>query len=355
MKKILVFLFAILTTYFNSSGQNYWTQPLHSFYQTFDMVCDGNNFYISTPGGVFRSTDNGNSWWLANNGLTNDNGLTNKYISSLFVNGNSIIAGAKIDGTYTNDGIYQSTNGGNSWAPLASWPSTYISDFEAIGNNLFAATNGSGIFLTTDNGVNWTAVNNGLPYLGISCLAVNDNVLFAGTFGRGLYKTTDNGANWVGAGLPDWLFIYGLAEGAGDIYAFTNWGNYMTTNNGLNWSGVNIVLNAVSLAIDGNNLYAGTSTSEIYISSDRGANWTLIGSGFTSNTIDVIFVKNNLIFAGTNKNSYFVSTNGGSTWTKVSSGLWGDRVGCILVNGDDVFVNAYGVCIYQQTGVLVGL
>jgi hypothetical protein len=58
----------------------------------------------------------------------------------------------------------------------------------AVGPKLFAATPG-GVFLSTDQGESWIAVNAGLNSLGVRALAVAGEKLFAGTFGSGVFMT----------------------------------------------------------------------------------------------------------------------------------------------------------------------
>ncbi|MSQ14452.1 MAG: hypothetical protein EXR50_01125 [Dehalococcoidia bacterium] len=85
-------------------------------------------------------------------------------------------------------------------------------------NTVFFATDGQGIFRTTDTQVDgvWYPVNNGLTSLSVLSLAISpnfdrcdklqgtgDKTLFAGTR-NGLFKSTDAGATWlpVGPGIP---------------------------------------------------------------------------------------------------------------------------------------------------------
>jgi hypothetical protein len=55
------------------------------------------------------------------------------------------------------------------------------------GSNLFAGTNG-GVFLSTNNGTSWTAVNTGLTSTIVLSLAINGSNLFAGTAGGGVWR-----------------------------------------------------------------------------------------------------------------------------------------------------------------------
>jgi ligand-binding sensor domain-containing protein len=55
------------------------------------------------------------------------------------------------------------------------------------GNTLYAGTNG-GVFKSTDDGNNWSAVNTGLSNTSIRALAVDgNNTLYAGTDGGGVF------------------------------------------------------------------------------------------------------------------------------------------------------------------------
>jgi len=68
-------------------------------------------------------------------------------------------------------------------------PNALISSFIPVGTNLFAATFDSGVFLSTNQGESWAAVNAGLTDLRVRTLAVADGTLFAGTLGSGVFVT----------------------------------------------------------------------------------------------------------------------------------------------------------------------
>lgn len=72
----------------------------------------------------------------------------------------------------------------------------------ATPTTLYAGTQGSGVFKTTDGGASWSAINNGLTNLLVFALAIDPatpTTLYAGTFavgGGGVFKSTDGGASW---------------------------------------------------------------------------------------------------------------------------------------------------------------
>jgi hypothetical protein len=57
------------------------------------------------------------------------------------------------------------------------------------GGTIFAGADSGNVFLSTDNGTNWIAVNDGLPvYSTVNVLALSDGDIFAGTDGCGVWR-----------------------------------------------------------------------------------------------------------------------------------------------------------------------
>ena len=56
-----------------------------------------------------------------------------------------------------------------------------IISFAVLGSDLFTGTYGGGVFVSTNNGTSWTAVNSGLTKTSIKALAVSGTDLFTGT------------------------------------------------------------------------------------------------------------------------------------------------------------------------------
>jgi hypothetical protein len=74
------------------------------------------------------------------------------------------------------------------------WPSTLPLD------DLYAGTDGGGVFKSTDGASSWTAMNSGLTGTSVRALAINPSTpmtLYAGTFGGGVSKSTDGASNWT--------------------------------------------------------------------------------------------------------------------------------------------------------------
>jgi hypothetical protein len=165
------------------------------------------------------------------------------------------------------------------------------------------------VFLSIDNGANWTESNNGLTDTnGVTAFAVKDSNIFAGTYsgrGGGVFLSTDNGANWKGvtAGLPN-----------AQVHA---------------------------LAVSGANVFAGTRDSGIFLSTDNGTSWKPVGTGFIGVEIDAFAVSGINIFAAASPGGVFLSTNNGTNWTDVSTGLTDTYLATLFISGNYLFAGAY--------------
>src|ERR1035437_1502135 len=97
------------------------------------------------------------------------------------------------------------------------------------GTNIFAGTY-FGVYLSTNNGTSWTAVNNGLTNYQVISLAVNGNNIFAGTAGYNggldgyVFFSSNNGTDWVPVlgGIPQ-VSVTALAVSGNNIYAGTDY------------------------------------------------------------------------------------------------------------------------------------
>ena len=109
------------------------------------------------------------------------NGPIGGVVTCFAVSGTNLFAG-------TEGGVFLSTNNGASWAAVnTGLANTPVTSLAVSGTNLFAGTYG-GVFLSTNNGASWTAVNTGLVNTNIQALAVSGANLFAGTAGRGVFR-----------------------------------------------------------------------------------------------------------------------------------------------------------------------
>ena len=86
--------------------------------------------------------------------------------------------------------------------------SNSVRSLAVSGNNIFAGTYEYGVFLSTNNGTNWTQT--GLDDKTVHSLVISGNNIFAGTFLEGVYLSTNNGEWWSLKGLINKV-VYSLA------------------------------------------------------------------------------------------------------------------------------------------------
>ena len=98
-------------------------------------------------------------------------------------------------GTNYGYGIFRSTNNGQSWSPvnnglLAETVSSIAINSE---DEIFAATDYNGVFISTNNGDSWTQLNSGLETLRTYSLAINSSGhLFVGTLRYGVSRSVNS-------------------------------------------------------------------------------------------------------------------------------------------------------------------
>jgi ligand-binding sensor domain-containing protein len=217
------------------------------------------------------------------------------------------------------------------------------------GSSVFAGTDG-GVFLSTNSGTGWTAVNSGLPEnTGFSCLAVDGSNIFAGTVYDGAFRSTNSGTNWiaVNSGLPENTNVMSLAASGSNIFAGTPYAIFLSTNNGTIWTKVDsTITDVMSLVVSGNSIFAETSTG-VLLSTNNGTSWTAVDSGLTDHYVQCLAVSGNNIFAGTDY-GIFLSTNSGTTWTEADSGLMITNVTSLVVSGSNIFAATWGGGVWSR-------
>jgi len=149
-----------------------------------------------------------------------------------------------------------------------------VYSFAANGTNLFAGTY-AGVFLSTNNGTNWTPASAGLtnPYLrsfGVSPNGAGSAHLLAGTASppgllNGIFRSTNNGESWSMV-LPS-PGVNAFAVYDTNPFAGADNGVFVSTNHGTSWTAANSGLTSTaiySFAVSGTSLFAGTVGSGVW-------------------------------------------------------------------------------------------
>ena len=198
----------------------------------------GKVFYFgAVDGGVWKTTDAGVTW------TPMFDGQPIASIGAIAVapsNPNVLYAGTGESdirsALSSGDGVYKSTDGGQTWKNIGLRDSRQISrivvdpknpDIVYVGalGHAYGPNAERGVFKSTDGGTTWTHVLDKGSNIGVSDLAIaiaSPNILFAGTWnahrppwstyppingpGGAIYRSTDSGATWTqltGNGLPE--------------------------------------------------------------------------------------------------------------------------------------------------------
>jgi len=360
----LPLLFTLLTP-FGVDAQ--WIQVGPYNYRVYPIATSGTTLYVgttfignsATSPCVFCSTNSGTSWVAA--------GMMKWGANALAVSGATVFAGGGIGG------VYRSTDSGANWDSVGTGltdttdPYPYggipaVSSFCATGENLFAGAFHGGVFLSTDNGANWTTVNRGLPrwdppyppvitsIFGLTFIGQN---LFAGT-DHGVYMSTNMGSSWsavyMGSTNP---WTSSLAVLGTNLFAATRGGVFRSTDTGTNWLLANAGLPdaVVTFAVSGANIFAGTNTDGIFRSTDNGTSWTAANTGLTIGSIGALAVIGTDLFA-TTSDGVFRSKDSGMTWSSANVGLWNDAKEVTTLSGCGKYLlvhDVLGECNFIST------
>ncbi len=173
-----------------------WT-PSNTGIETFNIFSlggSGATLLAGTYLGMYRSSDRGATWQQSNTGITFTHHIAFlSNINSIVTMDNKFFIGLSTlpyPGSLDPGGVFVSSDDGQSWAKIVNGlADTNVNALVAVGNKLFAATT-SGVFVTTDEGANWELTNNNLPAEAVYSLFYHEQSLFAGSQ-AGLYESLE--------------------------------------------------------------------------------------------------------------------------------------------------------------------
>lgn len=248
---------------------------------------------------IMKSTNSGISWDLAGFDIHVDNHA----LAFKPTEPNSIIVG-------NDGGIYNSSNGGNSFTKVSDLP---ITQFYEIGidktnpERLYGGTQDNGTNRTlTGNNNDWETIYGGDGFY-VLVDPNNPDIIYAESQNGNLGKSTDGGTNF-----------YFATSG-------------ISSSEKKNWS-TPVIMDPVNSNI----LYYGTN--RVYRTTNGASSWTAVSPDLTNGNqtrlgtvtaISVSPVNSNFVLAGTDDANVWLTTNYGVNWSKISTSLpyrWVTRV-----------------------------
>lgn len=198
----------------------------------------GHVFAGTNTGNLYRSTDNGDSW--THIFTIRERGVIDPRASSLACNSSGYIFVGS-----ASAGMWRSIDGGDSWVRIIPAASSYFSSIiinssEHVLAGASGYYGGGSISYSTDGGDNWKRLYTTSSFGGIKTLMANANTVFAGYEGfaggsGGAVRSTDNGENWVFVNTGLNGAIYGFANANGQIFAGTGTAVFQSKDNGDKW------------------------------------------------------------------------------------------------------------------------
>jgi len=338
------------------------------------VLASANN---DTYGGLYRSTDSGNSFTLMSSAPNifgyavdgdayTDNAGQAWYDMAIAVSpidANTVFAGGV--------NIWKSTNGGITWQPVTNW---YVdpayqythADIHYLGfyGNKFYCGSDGGVFVSDDYGNTWTDISEGLEitqFYAFSNSQNNSQLIVAGS--------QDNGSNKLLNGV--WTHVFG-ADGFealthpvnDDIFycSYQSGGILRTYNGGVNFDNINTTgqdgawLTPIAMSpANPSTIWMGLK--DMWLSYDEGYNWENTTNGLTQGQYidEIAIAKSNPSYIYfSSKDELFYSTDNGSTWTstKPVPGYYITGIAISDENASKVWVSAssgYGDRVMRST------
>ncbi len=231
---------------------------------------DGDFMLLGAETGIYKSTDGGQNWTLAQSTSNFARGIV-KYNSTFY----SVVYGGS---------IYESTDNGDTWTVASeniverTWQAIGASDAGALFGSWGSVVlgNASGYALSVE-GMNNVYVHSAVYY-------ADRNEIWAGSEGSGIWRSTNMGESWENKsnGLQGW-WAYGFAPTNSDDWAVdrrmvaTNNGVFYSDDFGESWEVLNqettYYTGAMVHPTNPDIMWIAGSTGPIKYTTDGGASW----------------------------------------------------------------------------------
>ncbi|MBI3765328.1 MAG: hypothetical protein HY277_02355, partial [Ignavibacteriales bacterium] len=343
-------------------------------------------FGLFSTDGIYKTTNGGSTWNKLTNGFPATSTKYNRISLAIAKSNPSVLYACLSDSNYYTHSIQKSTDAGASWLQVGTPMDLFLSSSHLGGqgwyNNVIAVhptnpsivyTGGNNTFKSIDGGSNWTQMTHGyppsaLPYIHVDqhAIAINQSspsIIYFGNDG-GMFKTTDGGVTFsqINNGLMTAQFYSGAVHPTAEIYfGGTQDNGTLRTTASPKWTQV----------FGGDGGYTAvdfTSPSNVYTeyvylnfqkstSSGAAGTWSRMMSGIptsggaqsdgTSDRCSFIapFVmdpsNSQVIVAGTFK--AYRTTNGGSSWSAIGSDLTGAGDGSGQVGSPGATITAIAI------------
>jgi len=329
------------------------------------VVSDEKTYYMGSAGGVFKTTDAGQTWTPVTDGQINVGSIGALAVAES--NADIVYVGTGTADPRSNvsngDGVYKSTDAGKTWkhvglekagliAKIRVHPQNPNLVYAAVDGNAFGPNKERGIYRSKDGGQTWEQIYAVSENTGCNDLTMDPKhpetligamwtvrrqpwTIDSGSVNDGLVKSTDGGDHWtkLSFGFPagtmvgkigvsisgaDSNRVYALVEAANDLG-----GVYRSENGGSSWTRVYQNRALLQRAFYYTHIFADPADKDLvyatntgaFKSTDGGAHWTTLSPRHGDNHDWWINPKNPKAMIESNDGGASVSTDGGQTWS----------------------------------------
>ncbi len=292
----------------------------------------------SGEAGVWETTNGGETWSPV------DHGLGNPMVDALWIdpaNPKILLAGTWY-GT-TDSGIFRSVDGGANWTEVLG---SVTSAFSVTPSGLYAATT-AGVAFSTDVGASWTTVEpTNSP---VRALAYGNGTIYAGLDNGGVLVNVSGISGWTVTTPTTGTTVWSIAvEPAVPSTAFVvEWRGYQTpdlyetTNAGASWNAVTNVPSVQYVAF--NATYNATTLPTLYIDVDGQPNLYVsynLGASFAPLPLNADIrlidpVPGGPLYVGSDQ-GIFKSIDGGQRWIGLSANVTSALLTAFAIEGPTI-------------------
>ena len=361
--------------------------------------------FAGTDGsGVFRSTDQGNSWTPVNTGLNNDPDRFPMVVKAIAQMDDKIYVG-------TLGTLYISTDIGITWQRVPAFGAhERITDIVIHDEHIYVSTDSTGVWQSND-GNTWTQINDGLgpmvgrylidpdpppdiPKLGIIPLTgfklSSVGITLVAATKKGIYHRMTNEDSWTPikpvvvehsdgfesennlkdkpelnpspkqqtspdlrvdsfASIRHLLYMVGRIGDESGIFRSNDIGDtwMLITPDKIKEESDDVQ----TITVQGERLYVGTSDGLIYLSDDMGDSWVSINDGVMyDDVLTLLPINDNTVFVGTSDNGVFRTTDAGDSWAECNTGIINTSISKLEVIGDKLYTVVGKNIVYSADG-----
>lgn len=322
------------------------------------MVTAGDTVYVGTKtGGVYESTTAALVAWRAR-----PVGLKSGNITAIAHTGKYLYAATADSGIFIFNGYSGSDR---YWNKVNTGLSNLkVTSLIAINATTLMAGTTNGIFVTTNGGNSWSVMNGTLHHLHITALVKNDSRIFLTSLDGGVYTTANNGASWTSYNDQSTEHIAGTT--ALSVNGSTN--ELMVWNeNGLFVSGDIVLASTISytsslanlpsgidvnfISNDGNSWYLATNKG-VYTSSVSTLSWSAYNQGLSTLDVRAIVPFKTGLVCGTQVEGIFKTELPFTSWSEMNVNFNNLKTTAMLADGVSLLAAATekGIFVSRDLG-----